>query len=75
MQWWVWYVVIWADGSKERSTEVYSPEWNAVNQMKQGFLEWSSGEPARDGMYRFKWLNSAEAESGWISLGVTLDDF
>jgi len=75
MQWWVLYVVIWADGTRERSTEDYPPAWCAVNEMKQGYLEWSSGEPARDGVYRFEWLTSAEAESGWISLGVTLDDF
>lgn len=72
-QWWVWYIVVWADGSRERSTEDYPP-WSAVKELQDGYLEWTS-KHARHGRYEFHWLDRDAATSVRERLGITPEDF
>lgn len=72
-QWWVWYIVIWPDGTREVSTEDYPP-WSAVTEMRNGFLE-VQGAGARDGRYEFSWLDAGDAAAARARLGVSAEDF
>lgn len=72
-QWWVWLIVVWADGKRERSTEDYSP-WTYVAEMKAGRFEWTGGGH-RDGVFDFEWLSPDEAHRVRAELNVTPDDF
>lgn len=38
-QWWVWYIVVWADGAREQPGEDYPP-WTAVREMQSGTFSW-----------------------------------
>lgn len=38
-QWWVWYIVVWTDGHRERSEEDYPP-WSVVAEMQSGKFTW-----------------------------------
>lgn len=35
---WPWFVIIWTDGTKERSFEDYGPGWYAVRELEAGVL-------------------------------------
>ncbi len=72
-QWWVWYIVVWSDGTRERSEEDYPP-WTAVTEMRSGHLDIMSPNP-RAGRYDFVWLEPEEAASERARLGITADDF
>lgn len=73
-QWWVWYIVVWVDGARERSTEDYPP-FLAVNEMKDGHLEVLSDDPARSGRYDFAWLPSEEGQAMLSLLNISDRDF
>lgn len=72
-QWWVWYIVVWADGSRERSTEDYPP-WSAVKEMQDGYLEWISTDAHR-GRYDFHWLDGHAAGLVRERLKISAEDF
>jgi hypothetical protein len=74
LRWWVWYIVIWADGTRERKTEDYPP-WSAVDEMMHGYFEWETPRSARNGRYEFVWLESERAASARASFGITAQDF
>lgn len=75
-QWWIWYTVVWADGSREPETEDYPP-FTAVTEMKSGFLDVISRDSGRSGRYDFEWLDAedlhtARAES--VAPPSSIDD-
>lgn len=71
-QWWVWYIVVWADGTRERSAEDYPP-FLAVNEMKSGCLELVA--TSHDGRYDFAWLSPDDAAATRDRLGIADRDF
>ncbi|MFJ6652811.1 hypothetical protein ACIQLJ_08460 [Microbacterium sp. NPDC091313] len=73
-QWWVWYIIVWADGTRESSTEDYPP-FLTVSEMKDGYLEVSSNQGDRAGMYDFRWLPAEEAAEALLRLGIDESDF
>lgn len=36
---WPWFVVVWLDGTKERSFEDYGPDWCTVSELDGGFFD------------------------------------
>lgn len=72
-QWWVWYIVVWADGTEERPAEDYPPQFLAVNEMKSGYLELVGTK--HDGRYDFDWLSSEDAAAARDRLHITDKDF
>lgn len=72
---WVWLVVVWQDGTKERSVEDYPP-WSYVEEISTGRFEWIGGtNPGRHGTYDTRWLGVGEAKEARERLGITLSDF
>jgi len=71
---WVWYIVIWADGSREPSAEDYPP-FATVDEIGSGRLEVVSSAAGRSGWYDFSWILGAEAETALNRLGITPEDF
>ncbi len=68
LNWWVWSVIVWADGRKEQAIEDYSP-WSYVKDMKNGKLEWN------DTNYDIQWLTPDRAKSKYKELNIQPDDF
>jgi hypothetical protein len=52
-QQWVWFIVVWADGERERLFEDYPP-WTAVAEIRSGVFVWESGP--HKGEYAVGWL-------------------
>ena len=73
-QWWPWFVIVWADGRKDRAFEDYGPKWLTVRELEAGYFEHypESGEPE---VYEFRWLKPGEAGAKWAELGLAEDDF
>lgn len=71
--WWVWLIVVWADGTRERSREDYAP-WSYVAEMVDGVFVWEEGS-SRDGRYEFTRLPAAQAASERLRLGIQPSDF
>ncbi|MFT4135347.1 hypothetical protein [Microbacterium sp.] len=67
LQWWVWYIVIWADGTREQSTEDYPP-WLTVDEMRHGRFTRPDG--VHSGDYEFAWLDAEEGAAVRSQLGV-----
>ena len=74
MQWLVWYRVVWADGTRERWAEDYPPGWIAVDEMSQGYFEFSAYGSTSDVRYEFAWLDRDEAASFWKRLKIAAED-
>ncbi len=74
LQWWVWLVAVWPDGSRERSIEDYPP-WSYVNHIKHGYIECDEWSTERRGRYEFRWLPAAEAAAAWEFLPIQPSDF
>lgn len=74
MQWWVWTLVIWSDGTRERAEED-NPPWTTAAEMKNGYLDVVSPHAERAGRYEFVWLSAKEAREGWERLGISHEDF
>ena len=72
-RWWVWLIVVWADGTRERSREDYPP-WTYVAEMSDGYFVWEE-DSARDGRYDFAWLSPSDAAEQRARLGIQPDDF
>ena len=84
---WPWFVIVWADGTKEPSFEDYGPGWYTVRELDAGFLDhqgpsvvtkgrWSTtyreGPPR---LFDFAWLPRDEAADRWRALGLSDADF
>lgn len=90
-KWCVWFVIIWADGSKERPFEDYGPKWLTVRELDAGYFDHfgpttMTPRPSRffasfdvqggePQVYDFAWLPASEAAAKWQELGLTDDDF
>jgi hypothetical protein len=74
LQWWVWLVAVWPDGTRERSIEDYPP-WSYVDDIKHGFIECDEWRAERRGRYDFRWLPAAEAAATRASLSIQPSDF
>lgn len=72
-QWWVWLIVVWADGTREYPCEDYPP-WTYVTEMTAGYFIWESNG-ARDGRYEFAWLSATDAHVQRMRLGIRPEDF
>jgi hypothetical protein len=72
-QWWVWFIVVWANGDRERPFEDYPP-WTAVRELQSGTFSWDDGDAHR-GEYTVEWLSEGEREAAWSVLGLSPDDF
>jgi hypothetical protein len=73
MQDWVWFIVVWSNGERERSFEDYPP-WTFVNEIQNGVFVWHDGN-SHSGEYSAEWLPDSERQEKWAELGVTLSDF
>jgi len=73
MQQWVWYLVVWADGERERPQEDYPP-WTTVDEIQNGGFLWLDDGP-RGGEYVAEWLPEPDARAQWDALGLTAEDF
>jgi hypothetical protein len=36
---WLWFTIVWADGTKESPFEDYGPSWDTVRELDAGYLE------------------------------------
>ncbi len=73
-QWWIWFLVVWADGQRERPVEDYPPHWLTVDELERGQFKWSSA----DGVVReldAELLGSEASAEIWRELGITAKDF
>ena len=73
LQWWVWYIVVWANGDRERSQEDYPP-WIVVTEMQAGTFTWEENDIHR-GQYTVEWLRESEREGALADLGIAQEDF
>lgn len=90
-QWQVWFVIVWADGSKEPPFEDYGPGWHVVRELNAGHLNHSVPSTHRTReflghsmhifdsgepqLYDFAWLPPDEAVSMWHELGLADTEF
>jgi hypothetical protein len=88
---WVWSIIVWADGRKERSFEDYGPEWYNLRELDAGFLQhygptvtqerrllglrFVSQIPGPPTRYDFVRLPADEAAKKWNELGLVDADF
>ncbi|GMA22421.1 hypothetical protein GCM10025864_01800 [Luteimicrobium album] len=85
---WPWFVVVWADGTKEPPFEDYGPGWDVVRELDAGFLEHHGpsvvtkrgwlGTTLREGprrVFEFAWLPEDEAAEQWRLLRLSDADF
>jgi hypothetical protein len=88
---WLWFVVVWADGTKENPMEDHRPRWWTVRELDAGRLEYhgpsshretrflgfrfTSSLPGPPRVFDFVWLPAAEARQKWLELGLVDSDF
>lgn len=88
---WPWFVIVWADGTKEHSFEDYGPGWYTVRELDAGYLDhFGPSVPMRKRflgisiryshagppcLYDFAWLPPDEAAVKWEELGLVDGDF
>jgi len=88
---WPWFVVVWADGTKEVEFEDYGPGWWTVRELDGGWFEHYeqgirkerrlfgkklfSETHGRPCKYDFAWLSVEEASQKWQELGLVDADF
>lgn len=69
----MWFLVIWADGERERPFEDYPPKWLTISEIEGGRFTWGGG--SRKGEYTAEVLGREQASEAWRNLGITLEDF
>jgi hypothetical protein len=72
-RWWVWYIVAWADGARERSEEDYPP-WTVVSEIRAGTFTWDDGGD-HDGTYTVHWLPEPDRQRMLTALAIRPEDF
>jgi hypothetical protein len=71
-QWWVWLIVVWSNGDRERPEEDYPP-WTYVREMQSGRLSWEQGSHRGD--YVVEWLPEDQREQMLLTLQIRPGDF
>jgi hypothetical protein len=72
-QWWVWYIVVWANGDRERADEDYPP-WTVVREMLSGTFIWDQDDGHR-GDYAVEWLSEEARQETLSALRIGPADF
>lgn len=72
-QWWVWFIVVWADGHRELPDEDYPP-WTVVREMQSGTFSWDQDDAYR-GDYTVEWLPEEARQAMLSALNIGPDDF
>lgn len=86
---WLWFIVVWPDGRKERSFDDYGPAWVTARELDAGYLEYYTPSTIRKSRifkiryeqtgirqrYDFEWLGPAAAATKWEELGLSTEDF
>jgi len=88
---WLWFVVVWPDGSKENPFEDYGPAWWNLRELDAGRFEGhgpssrserrflgrriSSSLPGAPLTFDFAWLSADQARAKWSELGLVDSDF
>ena len=88
---WPWFVVVWADGTKENPMEDYGPRGWTVRELDAGRLEYHGPSSHRETrflgfrftpslpgpprVFDFVWLPATEARLKWLELGLVDSDF
>ena len=83
---WLWFVVIWLDGSREQSFEDYGPKWYTVRELDSGHFDYHepslgcektilghryySTTQGPECLYEFAWLPMDRAVQMWQELGL-----
>ncbi len=72
-QWWVWFIVVWSDGVRERPFEDYPP-FSVVEEIVSGTFTWEEAGP-HGGSYTVEWVPAGEREGVLADLGIGARDF
>lgn len=88
---WLWFVVIWLDGSREQSFEDYGPKWYTVRGLDTGHFDYHepsvgwektilghryySTTRGPECSYEFAWLPMDRAAQMWQELGLVDSHF
>jgi len=72
-QWWVWFIVVWADGDREPPDEDYPP-WTVVGEMLSGAFS-RKQDDAHGGSYTVAWLPEEARHETLSALGIRPEDF
>jgi hypothetical protein len=74
-RWWIWYIVVWEDGTRERSQEDYEP-YLAMQEIRAGYLHVDvASEKSRAGRHDFLWLPREAWQATRTRLGIRDSDF
>lgn len=69
LQWWVWFVIVWEDGTKERPVEEYEP-WHYVKEMRDNKIIWEDNIT-----YKLEWVPKHTVQSLYKKLNIKPEDF
>jgi hypothetical protein len=72
-QWWVWFIVVWANGDREPLGEDYPP-WTVVGEMLSGTF-CRGHDDAHGGSYTVDWLPEEARHETLSALGIRPEDF
>lgn len=72
-QWWVWFIVVWANGERESPEEDYPP-WTMVREMRSGTFSWDEEDEHR-GHYTVEWLPERARQEALAALHIPPEDF
>lgn len=72
-QWWVWFIVVWANGDREMPDEDYPP-WTVVREMQSGTFTWEQDDAHRVD-YTVEWLPEEARQEALSALRIGPDDF
>jgi hypothetical protein len=88
---WVWFVVVWLDGSRETKFEDFGPGWFWISELAEGRFDYHAASVVRRGRFLgrrcststpgaptrfdFAWLEPGTAAQRWLELGLVDTDF
>lgn len=72
-QWWVWFVVVFSDGTRHNLIEDYPP-WTYVRDMLDGYFDWEQST-ADEGPFSVEWMSPDEAQRLRAELNIKPEDF
>ncbi|MFK4113116.1 hypothetical protein ACI2K6_00635 [Microbacterium sp. NPDC006705] len=88
---WLWFTVVWPDGSRELPFEDYGPGWHTVRELEAGYLayhlqstvherrllgrHWLSARWGASQTFGVRWLEGDVAARRWLELGLRDEDF